>query len=87
MTSTCHTEPTVGPDLVISISTGSAFPYIAGPVLAAAGRGDPTIEINPGGTHLSELVTVRQRKRAAEALPAILDAAGYSLDSGRDACS
>ena len=75
------------PDLVISVGTGSAFPYIAGPVLAAAGRGDPTIEINPGGTHLSELVTVRLRMRAAEALPAILDAAGYSLDSGRDACS
>ena len=52
---------------------------------AAAARGAGTIEINPGGTHLSDIVTVRLRMRAAEALPAILDAAGYSLDSGRDA--
>ena len=73
------------PDLVLSVGTGSAFPYIAGPVFAAAARGAGTIEINPGGTHLSDIVTVRLRMRAAEALPAILDAAGYSLDSGRDA--
>jgi len=48
-------------------------------------NGVPTIEINPGSTPVSERVDVRLRLRAAEALPAILDAAGYSLDSGRDA--
>lgn len=74
-----------GPDLVISVGTGSAFPYIAGPVLHAISAGVPTIEINPGETPLSRQVDIRLRLRAAEALPAMLDAAGYSLDSGRDA--
>ncbi|HOY02830.1 MAG TPA: hypothetical protein PLV36_15170, partial [Zoogloea sp.] len=74
-----------GPDLIFTVGTGSAFPYIAGPVLWALENGVPTIEINPGSTPVSERVDVRLRLRAAEALPAILDAAGYSLDSGRDA--
>jgi NAD-dependent deacetylase len=74
-----------GPDLIISVGTGSGFPYIAGPVVWAIENGIPTIEINPGGTPLSERVSFRFRLRAAEALPALLDAAGYSLDSGRDA--
>ena len=74
-----------GPDLILSIGTGSAFPYIAGPVLWAIEQGIPTIEINPGRTPLSNSVSFRFRLRAAEALPALLDAAGYSLDSGRDA--
>lgn len=74
-----------GPDLILSVGTGSAFPYIAGPVQWAIEQGIPTIEINPGHTPLSEQVSIRLRLRAADALPAMLDAAGFSLDSGRDA--
>ncbi len=72
-----------GPDLVVSVGTGSAFPYIAGPVVSAIEHGVPTIEINPGHTPLSEQVDFRFRLRAAEALPALLDASGYTLDTGR----
>ena len=74
-----------GPDLIVSVGTGSAFPYIAGPVVWAIENGIPSSEINPGGTPLSEHVRFRLRLRAAEALPALLDAAGFGLDSGRDA--
>lgn len=74
-----------GPELVVSVGTGSAFPYIAGPVMWAIESGIPTIEINPGHTPLSERVDFRLCLRAAEVLPALLDAAGFSLDTGRDA--
>jgi NAD-dependent deacetylase len=74
-----------GPDLIFSVGTGSAFPYIAEPVLWAIEQGIPTIEINPGHTPLSERVDIRLRLRAAEALPAILDSAGLGLDCGRPA--
>lgn len=74
-----------GPDMIVSVGTGSAFPYIAGPMLWAIEHGIPTIEINPGGTPLSDSVMFRFRLRAAEVLPALLDAGGFSLDSGRDA--
>ena len=67
------------PDLVISVGTGSAFPYIAGPVLWAAEAGIPTIEINPGHTSVSDQVEIQLPLRAAEALPALLDAAGLGL--------
>ena len=72
-----------GPDLILSVGTGSAFPYIAGPVLWAIEQGIPTIEINPGATPLSTQVDVRLRLRAAEALPAMLDAAGIALEGLR----
>lgn len=61
-----------GVDLVLSIGTTSVFPYIAGPVMQAARRGLPTIEINPGTTEVSHLVRYRIRKRAALALPELL---------------
>lgn len=57
-----------GSDLVISIGTTSVFPYIAQPVIAAARRGLPTAEINPGGSEVSHLVRWRIRERAAAAL-------------------
>ncbi len=59
------------PDLVISIGTTSVFPYIAGPVRAAARAGVPTIEINPGDSEVSGLVGLRLRAGAAAALDAI----------------
>ncbi|MBW7861823.1 MAG: NAD-dependent deacylase [Rhodocyclaceae bacterium] len=58
-----------GTDLVVSIGTTSVFPYIAGPVWWARQAGVPTIEINPGETEVSHLVTCRLRMRAAEAMP------------------
>ena len=58
-----------GVDAVVSIGTTSVFPYIAGPVVWAARRGVPTIEINPGDTAVSRIVDHRLRMRAAEALP------------------
>ena len=61
------------------------FVVVDGPTLWAIEHGIPTIEINPGGTPLSDSVMFRFRLRAAEVLPALLDAGGYSLDSGRDA--
>ena len=58
-----------GLDAVLSVGTSSVFPYIAGPVVWAAQRGVPTVEINPGETPVSALVTHRLRMCAAEALP------------------
>lgn len=60
-----------GVDLVVSIGTTSAFPYIAGPVVWAAQQGVPTVEINPGTTEVSRWVAHALRMRAAEALPAL----------------
>jgi NAD-dependent deacetylase len=63
-----------GFDLIVSIGTTSVFPYIAGPVIAAARAGIATIEVNPGDTTVSEVVEVRLRAGAVAALTAIRDA-------------
>lgn len=55
-------------DLIFTIGTTSVFPYIAGPVEQAS---RPTVEINPGRSEVSELVTVRLPLGAAAALEAI----------------
>lgn len=60
-----------GVDLVVSIGTTSIFPYISGPVWWAQQTGVPTVEINPGETEVSRIVTHRLKQRAAEALPEI----------------
>jgi NAD-dependent deacetylase len=60
-----------GFDLVFSVGTTSVFPYIAEPVERAHQRGKPSIEINPGLTEVSHLVTIRLPLGAAEALDAI----------------
>lgn len=60
-----------GVDLVVSIGTTSIFPYISGPVWWAQQIGVPTVEINPGETEVSRVVTHRLKHRAAEALPEI----------------
>jgi NAD-dependent deacetylase len=70
---TMQRELSRGFDAVVSIGTTSVFPYIAGPVIDAARSGVPTIEINPGQTEVSDLVSVRLQARAAEALRAIRD--------------
>jgi NAD-dependent deacetylase len=58
-----------GVDLVMSIGTTSVFPYISGPVVQAARMGLPTIEINPGESEVSSVVSVRIPERAATVLP------------------
>ncbi len=60
-----------GLDLVVSIGTTSVFPYIAGPVRWARQLGVPSVEINPGETEVSHIVTHRLRMGAAEAMSAI----------------
>lgn len=58
-------------DLVFSIGTTSVFPYIAAPVIEAARRGIPSVEINPGTSRVSEYVDYRLRLGAAEAMEAL----------------
>lgn len=60
-----------GFDLVFSIGTTSAFPYIRAPVMTARRHGAFTVEINPGDTEISDLVDRRMKVRAGEALSAI----------------
>ncbi|QRN93430.1 NAD-dependent protein deacylase [Archangium violaceum] len=60
-----------GFDVVFSIGTSSLFPYINGPVLEAAARGLPTVEINPGRTQLSDVVDVRLEMGAVAAFEAL----------------
>ncbi|MDR2015595.1 MAG: NAD-dependent deacylase [Azoarcus sp.] len=60
-----------GPDLVISIGTTSVFPYIAHPVWWARQSGVASVEINPGETGVSMIVSHRLKMGAAQALEAI----------------
>jgi NAD-dependent deacetylase len=60
-----------GFDVVVSVGTTSAFPYIAEPMLRAVRAGRPAIEINPGETYVSNIATHRIRVGAAEAFRAI----------------
>jgi len=56
-----------GFDVVVSVGTTSAFPYIAEPMLRAVRAGRPAIEINPGDTYVSDIATHRIRSGAAAA--------------------
>ena len=60
-----------GFDLVVSIGTTSAFPYIAAPVLTAAAAGADTVEINPGHTEVSEVVRLKIAARARPTFEAL----------------
>jgi len=60
-----------GFDIYFSIGTTNVFPYIRQPMVAAKHLGRPTIEINPEDTEISDLVDIKLRMRAAEALDAI----------------
>lgn len=60
-----------GFDIVFSVGTTSAFPYIAAPVIEAAERGDLTVEINPDATDVTEFARCKIRAGAADALDAI----------------
>jgi NAD-dependent deacetylase len=59
---------------VETVGTTSVFPYISEPVLAACHLRKPSIEINPGETTVTKLVTVKVSQRAAPALDAIWSA-------------
>jgi NAD-dependent deacetylase len=61
------------PDLVVSIGTTSVFPYIAHPVWWARQNGVASVEINPGDTEVSMLVSHRLKMGAADALSALWD--------------
>jgi NAD-dependent deacetylase len=61
-----------GFDIVFSIGTSSAFPYIAQPVVLAAASGIPTVEINPARTQLSDIVDFHVPLGAAEAMTGIV---------------
>ena len=60
-----------GFDIYFSIGTSSVFPYIQQPIVAAKHLGRTTVEINPDDTDISDLVDIKLRMRAAEALDAI----------------
>jgi NAD-dependent deacetylase len=66
-----YQELETGFDLVFTIGTTSVFPYVAEPVVRAWQLGKPSVEINPGPSEVSELVTVRLALGAATALDAI----------------
>merc|ERR1712039_897502 len=57
-----------GFDLVVSIGTSSLFPYITLPIAQAVLRGARSVEINPGDTSVSDLVDLKIRLGASEAL-------------------
>ena len=65
-------ELELGFDMVFTIGTSNAFPYIVQPVVEALQTGVPTVEINPGTTALSELVDFQLPLGAAEAMSAIM---------------
>jgi NAD-dependent deacetylase len=60
-----------GFDLVVSIGTMAAFPYIAQPVCEAAHAGVPTVEINPGQSEISDVVDLHIRAGARDTLEAV----------------
>jgi NAD-dependent deacetylase len=60
-----------GFDIVFSVGTTSVFPYIAQPVYEAKRMGVPTVEINPGGTHVSHIVDYKFTSGAADTLVAL----------------
>lgn len=66
-----HRELAKGFDLIFTIGTTSVFPYIAGPVIRAREQGIPTVEINPGTSEVSGLVTEKIPAGAAASLEAI----------------
>jgi len=68
---TLHRELEKGFDVVFSIGTTSVFPYIAQPVLQAHQRGIPTVEINPGHTHVTPYIDFKFHSGAAMTLDAI----------------
>jgi len=59
------------PDLVVIAGTTGVFPYIAEPLLRAAGLGRLTVEVDPEPTAISDVVDHALRGKAGDYLPAI----------------
>ncbi|MEI7939831.1 MAG: NAD-dependent deacylase [Verrucomicrobiota bacterium] len=66
-------EQNKGFDLIFSVGTSSIFDYVAYPVMMAARRGIPTVEVNPEPTPLSDVVRFRFAAPAGEVLQGILE--------------
>lgn len=60
-------------DVVFSVGTTSVFPYISTPVVDQVRSGGVAVEINPGDSGVSRIVTHRLRAGAARALGALWD--------------
>ena len=60
-----------GFDIIFSIGTSSVLYYIAQPVIWAANRGIPTVEINPGQSEISHVFDYKISAGAAETLDAM----------------
>ncbi len=65
-------EQDKGFDLIFSVGTSSVFDYVAYPVMMAARRGIPTVEINPEPTPLSDVVQFRFAAPAGAILQELL---------------
>jgi len=63
-----YQQTELGFDMVFTIGTSSLFPYIVEPVMTAKSWGVPTVEINPGHTDLSRMVSYKIHAGAAESL-------------------
>ena len=61
------------PDIVFSVGTTSVFPYISHPVWWARQNGIAAVEINPGNTEVSMVVSHKLKIGAAAALTALWD--------------
>jgi len=64
-------ETSKGFDLYFSIGTTSVFPYISQPIIQAKYRHQPTVEINPSYTQVSDYIDIHLQMGAARALDAI----------------
>lgn len=65
-----------GVDMVFSIGTSSLFPYVAEPVLWAAGQGICSVEINPGQTPVTPFTDYQVKLGAAAAMAALWERLG-----------
>ncbi len=68
---TYYRQLELGFDVVLSVGTSSAFPYILEPVFRAEETGIPTVEINPGKTELQDFVSFPIKLGAKNALESI----------------
>ncbi len=65
-------EQEKGFDLVFSVGTTSLFPYVTMPIVVAAQRGIPTVEINPEETPISGVVQFRFSASAGSVLEGLM---------------
>lgn len=65
-----------GFDVVFSVGTSGMFPYITAPVTLLGERGAITVEVNPGTTDVSGVVTHRLQAGAAQAFAALAELLG-----------